>query len=225
MNKAYTPAPCTSEQELLERYGAAAFMRQLDFADAVGTLDWNVDMRKGEIAFGGELVFPLQVIGTFAYNDETWLWAWANEKSGIAPALQEQALQLKAYGEQHAIDLLRQPTFDASKNDLYLIGLIAAGMFDASGYYLADYGPGVLVATVTDAKLEPADRNEHLEILTRLPQFFSQYEVNHRKAFSDLVRSKGYTLDENGLHLSAVKGSHTITASFDEASRLLQMKG
>ncbi|MGL4599597.1 MAG: DUF6882 domain-containing protein, partial [Bacteroidia bacterium] len=56
-------SPCKSKQELIERYGGMAFDKQLDFAELVGGKNWNADIGKGEISFGGELHFPIQILG------------------------------------------------------------------------------------------------------------------------------------------------------------------
>ena len=99
-------------------------------------------MVKEEISFGPDLCFPIQVLGTFSYSSETWLWAWANSKSGLSEHIIEQSLLLKKYGEDNGIDLLLNNSFDFSKDELHLIGLIASGMFNTSAYYIADYGQG-----------------------------------------------------------------------------------
>src|SRR5689334_4676399 len=89
-----TLAPCTSEQELMERYGAISLEKQLDFGELIGNNSWTVDMKKGEISFGPNLDFPIQVLGTFSHSAETWLWAWANTQAGLPENLLQHALQL-----------------------------------------------------------------------------------------------------------------------------------
>ncbi|MDJ0365584.1 hypothetical protein QMK33_10495 [Hymenobacter sp. H14-R3] len=148
------PTPAHTEQELLERYAALAYDRQTDLHEVIGDNDWNADMNLGTISFGPQLVFPIQVLGTFSHVAETWLWAWADAQSNLPPQLLSQAQQLREYGEQHGIELLTAPDFDATTQDLHVIGSIASGMFGASGYYLANYGQGTLVVTIKSEQID-----------------------------------------------------------------------
>lgn len=213
----------TTEQDLLEQFGGIGLDKQRNLYAVIGDNAWNADMNAGTISFGADLVFPIQVLGTFSHSSETWLWGWANEKSGIAPALLQQALQLKKHGEQHEINLLKNSNFDAAINDLHIIGMIASGMFGASAYYLADYGQGILLATVKSDKIEKENRNDHVRISTVFPELISLFEMNHKAAFTHYVTQKGYTLHESSDQLTATRDNNSITAAFDEQSRLIKL--
>lgn len=214
-----------TEQELLERYACIAIEKQNDLADVIGEHDWNVDMGKGEISFGPDLHFPIQVLGTIAHAAQSWLWAWANTGSGLSQTVLQQALQLKAYGETHGIDLLRNDTFDFSQEELHLMGIIASGMFDASGYYIADYGQGAMVVTVKSELIDQHRKDHHYRILTVFPQVISQYDMNHKTALKHYLHAKGYSITEDGETISANRNGDTITATFDHLSRLTNLKG
>lgn len=218
-------SPCKTEQELLERFGGIGFEKQLDFADVIGNNGWNVDMQKGEITFGPGLVFPIQVLGTFSHSSETWLWAWANTQSALPENILQQALQLKKYGGENEIDLLNNSEFDATKDDLHLIGMIASGMFNASAYYIADYGQGAMVVTVKSDSLDKEHKNDHYKIPIVFPQLISQFEMNHRAALSHYLMAKGYDVVDNGLKLTATKNANTMTAEFDDLNRLTKLGG
>lgn len=217
--------PCKTEQELIERFGGYGLDKQLDLAEVIGNNNWNVDMTKGEISFGATLVFPIQVLGTVSHSSKTWLWAWANTKSGLSESITKQALQLKKYGEENAIDLLRNSEFDATKNDLHLIGLIASGMFHSSGYYIADYGQGAMLVTIKSDKVDKIRKDNHHRILTVFPQFISQFEMNHNQALTNYLTDKGYHISEDGAKLRATKNGQTITAEFDDQWRLTKLNG
>ena len=216
---------CKTEQELIEQFGGIALDKQIDLDDLIGENNWNVDMTKGEISFGGNLVFPIQVLGTFSYSSETWLWAWANTKSGLSETVTKQAQQLKKYGEENGIDLLRNSEFDVNDDDLHLIGLIASGMFNSSGYYIADYGQGAMVVTIKSDKVDKIQKDNHKRILTVFPQLISQFEMNHYLALTNYLTAKNYDISENGTKLSASKNGQTITAEFDDQSRLTKLNG
>jgi hypothetical protein len=217
--------PCKTEQELIERFGGNSFDKQIDLGEIIGENDWNVDMTKGEISFGSNLVFPIQVLGTFSHSSETWLWAWANTKSGLSENMTQQAHQLKKYGEENEIGLLSNSEFDATIDDLHLIGLIASGIFNSSGYYIADYGQGAMVVTIRSEKVDKIHKDNHHRILTVFPQLISQFEMNHNLALTNYLIAKGYKTLENGTKLTATKNENTITAEFDDQSRLLKLNG
>lgn len=216
---------CKTEQELLERFGGNAFDKQIDLGEVIGDNNWNVDMTNEEISFGANLVFPIQVLGTFSHSSETWLWAWANSKSGLSDNITQQAQQLKKYGEENKIDLLRNSQFDATKNDLHLIGLIASGMFNSSGYYIADYGQGSMVVTIKSHRVDKIQKDNHLRILTVFPQLISQFDMNHYFALKNYLIYKGYSISKKGTNITATKNGNTITAEFDEQSRLTKLNG
>lgn len=217
--------PAQTEQELLERYAALAYDKQNDLHEVIGDNSWNADMDTGTISFGPELVFPMQILGTFSHSSETWLWAWANTESALPARLLTQAEQLRAYGEQHGIDLLTAKGFDAAEKDLHLIGIIASGMFGASGYYLANYGPGTMVVTVKSELIDQVPKNDFARIPHAFPQVISTFEMQHRPAFIHYLTQKGYAVTETADTVSAAVDSGTLTATFDHLGRLANLQG
>lgn len=218
-------APCKTEQELLERYGGIAFDKQIDFGEVIGDNNWNVDIGQGIISFGENLTFPMQVLGTFSHSSETWLWAWANAQSNLPENIIRQSLQLKKYGEDNGIELLSLNTFDSSMEDLHLIGMTASGMFEASGYYIADYGQGAMVVTVKSDLIDQAKSDDHLRIFTAFPQLISQLEMNHKNALKNYLTIKGYQVTETENSVQGTLNGNSVTGEFDDLSRLVNLKG
>ncbi|RZL43806.1 MAG: hypothetical protein EOP00_22280 [Pedobacter sp.] len=217
--------PFTSEPEFLEKFGALALDKQRNLYAIIEDKAWSVDMAKEEICFGGGITFPIQVLGSYAYSSETWLWIWDNVAGGYAQSIMQQALALKKYGEANNVDLLTIGKFDATNSDLHLIGMVASEMFNSGAYYLADYGQGIMVVTVKANLIDQFEYDEHLRILTVFPEFISTFEVNHKTALTNYLTSKGYQIEENNLGLSATKNGKTIKAEFDELSRLTKLNG
>jgi hypothetical protein len=217
--------PAQTEQELLERYAALAYDKQNDLYEVIGDNSWNADTEAGTISFGPELVFPLQILGTFSASSQTWLWAWANAQSELPARLLAQAEQLRAYGEQHGIELLTASEFDATEQDLHLVGIIASGMFEASGYYLADYGQGIMVVTVESELIDQVPKNDFARIPHAFPQVISAFEMQHRPAFIHYLTQKGYAVTETADSVSAVVDAGTLTATFDPLGRLANLQG
>jgi hypothetical protein len=217
--------PLKSVEEILERFGGIVFDKQLEFGDVIRDNNWNINIEKEEISFGDNLVFPIQVLGTISHSSQTWLWAWANTKSGLSESIIQQALQLKKYGEDNEINLLTNETFDFSKEDLHLIGTIASGINNSSAYYICDYGQGAMVVTIKSDKIEKLRQNNHLRIMTVFPQLISQFDLNHNLALKNYLTDKGYNISEDGTKLTATKNENTIIAEFDDQSRLTKLNG
>jgi len=214
----------SSKQELMEQYGGIALEKQLYFGEIVGSLSWEIDIQKGIIKFGDKLTFPIQILGTFSYSDETWLWIWSNEQSRIPENIMKDAIEMKKYGEDKKIEFLYNNKFEIDKTDLHLIGSIALGMFDKNGYYLADYGQGTMCVTIKSDEICNS-KNEHYSILTVFPQLISLFELNHRNAFFNYLKAKGYEVEERDNILIGKDRGKTIIGEFDGLSRLINLKG
>lgn len=216
----------TSENDFLEKFGAAALEKQRNLYDVTGGLSWNVDMDKEEITFGDHLTFPMQVLGSFSHSSETWLWIWENKAGGYAESVMKQALLLKQYGEENNIDLLTVGKFDAVENDLHLIGMIAVEMFNGSGYYLGNYGQGTMVVTIKSDIIDKVESEELARILTVFPELISTFEIqNHKNAFTNYLTQKGYQLTLNGNEIKAEKNENVINAVFNENNLLTKLNG
>ena len=211
-------------KELLERFGGIALEKQLFFASIVEKMDWNVDVKKGEISFDDSLIFPMQILGTFSHSSETWLWAWANVQSGLPKKLIEHAEKLKKYGKEHKIDFLTQDEFEIERDDMHYIGLIALGLNEANGYYLGNYGAGTMCLTINSEKLAEQIPNDHISIFSAFPQLISQFEINHKNAFENYLIQKKYELEKNGNEITGTFGKNKIKAVFDNSGRLTELK-
>ncbi|SEP34363.1 hypothetical protein SAMN05444671_1074 [Flavobacterium sp. CF108] len=215
----------TSENDFLEKFGALALEKQRNLYSVTGELSWNVDMNKEEIIFGDNLIFPIQVLGSFSNASETWLWIWEN-KAGYAESVMKQALLLKQYGEENNIDLLTVGQFDAAENDLHLIGMIAVEMFNASGYYLGNYGQGTMILTIKSDVIDKSESEELSRILTVFPELISTFEIqNHKNAFTNYLSQKGYKLTLNGNEIKAEKNENVINTVFNEDNLLTKLNG
>ncbi|WP_264551355.1 DUF6882 domain-containing protein [Flavobacterium sp. N2038] len=216
----------TSENDFLEKFGALALEKQRNLYTVTGGLSWNVDMNKEEITFGDDLTFPMQVLGSFSHSSETWLWIWDNKAGGYAESVMKQALLLKQYGEENNIDILSVGQFDAVENDLHIIGMMAVEMFNASGYYLGNYGQGTMVVTLKSDIVDQSESEELSRILTVFPELISTFEIrNHKNAFTNYLSQKGYEWTSNGNEVKAVKNTAIINAVFNENNLLTKLNG
>ena len=148
-----------SFQELFEKYAAISAEKQDNVLELIGDKPWNADMVEGTLTFGGELVFPVQILGTVSHVDNTWLWIWANENAEYSDEIIKQANNLKQYGDLNSIHELSVPSFDVQENDWHKIGTIAAGLYDCSFYYVGNYGRGSAIFTIDSAEINKNMKN------------------------------------------------------------------
>jgi len=73
----------TTFAEQFATHAATSFARQRTLADFLGEHHWQVDMDAGTVDFGAGRTYAIQLLGTESQGDDTWLWAWANEESGL----------------------------------------------------------------------------------------------------------------------------------------------
>jgi hypothetical protein len=212
------------ERDLLERYVGIGFDKQTDLYDTIGDTGWSADLSIGEISFGDGKTFPVQMLGSYANQSASWLWAWANSQSDWPETVTAHASQLKAYGETHNVDAFRQGTFPTHMADVHAIGIIASGLFSCAAYYLADYGQGMALMTINTDQLVQAE-NEHARVLTIIPQMIGAYEIDHRNAIGHYVVARGYSVTSEGNQLHAEKGKNGLSAEFDSSNRLTGLTG
>lgn len=215
-----------NENDFLETFGANALDKQRNLFGIIGENSWNVDMNKEEITFGENLTFKIQVLGSFSHSSETWLWIWENKAGGYSESIMKQALSLKKYGEENDIDLLKVGKFDATNEDLHLIGMIGSEMFDSSCYYLADYGQGIMVVTIKSNIIDDYKYDDLARILTVFPELISTFEIqNHKSALNNYLISKDFQIVHEENELKAEKNDRKITAAFNDNNLLTSLNG
>jgi hypothetical protein len=114
-----------------------------DGAWQLGKADWDIDQDAGTIVFtapnGVVATCPVQIIGTFNTEDDSWLWGW--DHPSVDPALQEHAKLCRAYGERHGIDVLTSRKLQgSSEDDAWQLTALACKLADAQGGYRGPMG-------------------------------------------------------------------------------------
>lgn len=208
---------------LLEKYAGIAFEKQYNLSEIIDNNDWQIDMETGTISFGDTLHFPMQVIGTYSFDSNTWLWAWANEASNIPANLLEEANHMKQLGEEYNIEFLTMPEYKMEPTDVHSLGLIVSGKFASSAYYAGNFGNGIVLVTLKSEAVEEVEYNEQARILSVFPELTSIFAVNHKRTFENYLLEKGYTLMPNVSSIVASKEENIIIADFDEKNRLIEI--
>ena len=98
--------------------------------------EWILDQDAGELSFkfpGRSTLAPVQIIGTYNTQTGVWLWAWANPL--IANHMKQDALQLKAYGEQWGIQRLTTAEWTGQESDCWYMAALACQLCNREGAY------------------------------------------------------------------------------------------
>ena len=211
--------------ELLEKYGAIGLEKQSSLGDVIGDNNWNVDLNTGTLSFGENIGFSVQILGTYAFDSETWLWAWANTASKLDENLLTDAVALYNYGRENDVEFLTTAEFEADQTNLHAIGIIASGLLGSSAYYCGNYGQGIILMTIKSEIIDNQPYNEQSKIISTFSDLINIFTLNHRNAFKSYLLGKKYDLIEEAGNVTAKREDKTIFASFDNMDRLTKLNG
>lgn len=211
---------------LLARHAAGAMLKQLSLDDQVGkeaTVD--VDLEAGTLRFGKGPTHPVQLLGTEASGDRTWLWAWANADSKLPPQLVVAAGKLRKVGTERQLQELFVKRLPLDEADGHRLSAIAVGLLGAGSYYRGPYGSGerqgAAYYLLTDFP-RPAQLDQSPPRLIRAVEMaLSVYEVDHRAVVRGLAADLKLKLAEKpgALVVTAAKGT-PVEFRFDDQGRL-----
>lgn len=204
-----------------------AFAKQLALADYLGKTGWEADVLQGTITFTERGTFPAQILGSESQVSETWLWAWANAPlvADLDPARLRDAERVRAYGEEHAIPALTQPTFPfAEVADGHMLSLLAVGICGADCYYRGPYTDGAAYFLLYDVPIPglplPVER-----IATTIARVIALYPVDHGALLRGFFDAMAFTLTEHGSTWQAVHADgRALTITFDDAGRIAEVR-
>ncbi|MGX7689789.1 DUF6882 domain-containing protein [Flectobacillus roseus] len=211
--------------DLFDNFAPLSIDRQRDFADLTEGIPWSFNLEKGTIMFE-DYTFPMQVYGSFSKSSGTWLWAWENQHLQQTPKIIANSLLLKQLGERFDISHLTVPQYDSNQNELYDLGLIACGMFGQDGFFLADYGQGIMLLTVTFSE-EIKEEFEEIGIereVTVIGEFLEQYEVSNQvDALEAYLYLKGFKVTIANQEILAEAEGKFMKIGFNEDNFLTSL--
>lgn len=209
--------------ELFSSLAGAAMARQLAFADFLGERGWAVDLEAGTVAFGDDLTYPIQLLGTESEVNETWLWAWSNP-SEIPPPLLETARQLREYGAQQQIPELTNSTFGLDVADGHRLAMLASGLVRKTVYYRGPYDGGALYFLILGLPGEvfaPVTVERACAVIGQVIEIF---EVDHRCLAETFLHEQGFALSTTTDGLHAVRDdSSSLDLAFDREGRITEI--
>ncbi|MBL4648991.1 MAG: hypothetical protein JKY03_04615 [Aureispira sp.] len=217
--KKYTKEKTIEFEVLVEQHAGLSFEKQLRFGELIGDEDWQLDMTEGTISFG-ELAFPIQVIGSFSFQDNSWMCAWANTQSGLPENLLQQSYKLRELGEEEDIDALSSGHFNVAEEFVHQIGLFACGFFETKSYYCANYGQGILVVTIDSDAILAIDKRNVEAVGPTLSQLISSIELDHKNVFFNYLIDREFLINLTNDAIEGLKEETIVKAEFDDWNRL-----
>lgn len=209
---------------LYNKHALLSFSKQQLLGDSITDKPWQFDMSEGLLTFQGGYSYPMQVIGSLSFLDNTWMWAWANEQSQIPEKLLEQSHALKVYGQKNGIEELITSKLSVKQGFEHKIGMIASGHFETEAFYCANYGKGTVVVTINKNKLFWPELKKIEFVVTSDPRIVTSLDVDHRSALFYFLEAFEFEVLSKGDKLVGTKKEAVVTAEFDRQGRLTRIK-
>lgn len=129
-------------QSLVDYAALTCLEHQLHLDEAIGELDWWLDLNRGVIQFAPEREAPIeitaQLLGTAAEGPGTWMWAW-NNVNGFPDHVLRAANAVRRKGE--AIAELKTAELPLQADLPLRLTLAAMALTDGWTYYSAPANP------------------------------------------------------------------------------------
>lgn len=211
--------------DLFAKYVGVAFAKQLAFADMLGDRGWGVDITSATATFGDDLKFPIQLVGSEADGNASWLWAWANSGSNFPNTILKACHAIRDYGEKHNIEELTARGFPLDVANGHMLSMVASGMIKKCCYYRGPYDGGAvffLVMNPPEQVLAPVDSPRAITVIT---ETLSQFDVDHRVMAQSFLKYQGFATTLKADALQASRDGDTLTLELDEQHRITNITG
>lgn len=210
---------------LLSEHVGTAFQRQLAFADFLGNRDWSVDLQTGRVTFGGDLEFPLQLLGSEAHGLDTWMWSWANESISPHPDAMVDVNRLRELGQEQHVEELVTPELPISEAQGHEIALLASGLNGQCCDYRGPYEGGAAFFLVTEVPVLLLKPWGIERVLRVIPEVIATFEVDHRIMVESYLAQQDFEFQPGAEEIVSSRGGDSITVSFDELGRICNIGG
>lgn len=216
--------------DLLVEHLGSAYARQLAFSDYLNGRPWELDIASGQVKFGSDLQFPVQLLGTEAEADRSWLWAWANEESDLKPSLIELAMDLRDFGVSHEIGEFTTGSFPLDYANGHTLALLASGMNAGCVYFRGPYEGGALFFLVQNVPRSIFDQVDATRIVTVLTDVIAQFPVMHLPMADCFLHAQGFQITHEASQLVATRdadggGLDSLQLTFDDRRHIVNIDG
>lgn len=204
---------------LFASHAAGALEKQRHLASLVGARRSRFDLSEGRLAFGDDLEFSVQVLGTATLD--SWSWAWAGTVSGIHPRLLKACAKVMEHGGEEGIAALTQPTL-ALENGLtaHHLAMIASGLADGDAYYRCEIGPLAVYVLIQDPAYLRMRDLDPARMLVVFDQLMENFPVPPRPALEGYLAFHGIEAHEQeGRLVGDAPGGGRLVIELDPEGR------
>lgn len=214
--------------QLWLRCVARSWDKQMALADLLhDNPSWNFSMDSGMLSFSNGHRFKAQILGTESEISHTWLWAWANDASGIPPNLLQAPLAVKAFGSKYQIAALTTPELALdSQIDGNKLALISSQIGQGDAIYRGPYDGGAVFLFIKDKTYPKPTETPIQRIAMKFPQLIANVPLpDHRTVLQHYCQSYGLTVQTKpGKLVATAPNGKTLEASFDQLGRLSKLE-
>jgi hypothetical protein len=210
---------------LFIQYAPSSLDKQLFISDLISDdASWNLSIENGRLQIGEIHNWRIQVLGTEAFSDQSWLWA--NTVSNIPDHLLFASLALRAYGEQQGIPELTTPQIPLDQVNGNTLALLASGICEANAYYRCSYESGALFVLILDDNFPKCTDPPLQRVVTVFPQAIALLEIpDHKLALTGYLDHYSLSYEQDGDKIVVKEnGEAALTAIFDEQNRLTNLE-
>jgi hypothetical protein len=201
-----------------------AMIRQKAFGEYLNGRNWNLDLKIGIVKFGDDLVFPIQLLGSYSELEGTWLWCWDNPGVGGWPQkILEGAQKLRDLG-----GIFNLSCFPLEHISGHEIAMVCSELLGQVPYYRGPYANGALFFLVQEI---PEDLNVKLSpggcVNAMMDALGSQFIHDHSQMCRGCLMAQNFELEEieeeeGGRVIKGSRDHEEIMVAFDEEGLLVR---
>jgi hypothetical protein len=169
------------------------------------------------------VVSPVQILGTQSEKTNTWLWAWANARSGIPARLISAAKDLRGFGDENKIEEFTKPTWGIDKWDGYAIASVASALLGVPGFHRAPYAGGAMFVLLLAPELKVPLKLPLLRFVMAVPELDYNLIAESTRAVGVFARRLGLKITAAD-PLEVVSGEGSVKVFFDGKGRFNRLE-
>lgn len=206
-------------------YAAIAAQRQEALVDFLPTADWSADLTTGTYT-QGEVTLKVALLGSFAEENGSWLWGWANPRFGPEhPAV----VNPSAAGARLAIPELTAPELDLSwydgpaRSGGDIVAMATTGLLRSPGAIPGGYDGGVAYFAIQDASA-PVPGWDPVTAPRMITSGLTLFPADHRLTVTRFFSHHRLQYRETETSVRAtLPGGGACVADFDDGDRFLSL--
>lgn len=212
-----------SMAELYDQSFVLACEKQEILGEMVEGLNWSCDILEGKLTYGDDKVFDIQVIGTYSENEKSWLWAWANNQSGIPETFLDTSIRMRELGTAHKLEDLTTPKLETDTDPGAYFSTIASVILQDSCYVPLTFKGLKVYVTVRSAELDNKARTAPALICSHFTNLAASFRFPHKYCLHYYLMAKGYQVENCGNNILAKNGEDQILGIFDLKGNLMKI--